>query len=42
MFAFRAWVLAGYDEASAVHLCKSYINFAGIAGRESRHILELV
>jgi hypothetical protein len=41
MFAFRAWVLAGYDEASAVHLCKSYINFAGIAGRESRHILEL-
>ena len=41
VFAFRAWVLVGYDEASAVQLCQSYIDFAGVAGRESRHILEL-
>jgi len=41
VFAFRAWVLVGYDEASAVHLCQSYIDFVGVAGRKSRHILEL-
>lgn len=40
-FVFRACVLAGYDEASAVQLCQSYIDFAGVAGRKSRDILEL-
>jgi hypothetical protein len=40
-FAFRAWVLVGYDEASAVQLCRSYIKFVGIGGRKSNHILEI-